>query len=401
MKILQINNVYKKGSTGKITYDLHNGFLKKNIDSLVIYGRGKKVSEYNVFKISNELYSKFNNLFSRITGIMYGGCYFSTNQCIKIIKKQKPDIIILQCINGYFINIYRLLNFLKRKNIQTILVMHAEFMYTANCGHALNCNKWIDGCNKCPRLYETKSILVDNTSKSWKKMSNCYKNFNNIKVITVSPWLEERVKKSPFFNKKNIFTIYNGVDTNIFKYNKSEKLKQKLNLSNKKIIFHPTALFSDDKNHLKGGYYILKMAEMLEKENYHILVAGKCDKKYNNTSNMTFLGMIKDQKELAAYYSISDVTIITSQKETFSMPVAESLCCGIPVVGFKAGAPEMIAIKEYSEFVSFGDIKKLVSATKNMANLNSNKEYISTIAKTKYSKERMIEDYLNIISIDK
>lgn len=398
MKILQINSVYKKGSTGKITYDLHEGFLKKNIDSLVIYGRGEKIKDTNVTKISNEYYSKFNNLFSRITGIMYGGCFFSTNQCIRIIKKQKPDVVILQCINGYFVNIYRLLNFLKRKNIETVIVLHAEFMYTANCGHALECNKWITGCGKCPRLYETKSLFIDNTASSWKKMSKCYDSFNNLKVITVSPWLEQRVKKSPFFNKNNIFTIYNGVDTNIFKlYEESNGFKYKMNLENKKIIFHPTAMFSDNKNHLKGGYYIFKLAKKLEKENYHILVAGKCDKIYSNTSNITFLGEIKEQKELALYYSMADVTIITSQRETFSMPVAESLCCGTPVVGFQAGAPEMIAIKEFCEFVPFGDTNKLVAATKKIINSNNNKKDISIVAKERYSKECMVDKYLEII----
>ena len=36
-------------------------------------------------------------------------------------------------------------------------------------------------------------------------------------------------------------------------------------------------------------------------------------------------------------YSAVDLTLITSQRETFSMPVAESLCCGTPVVGFDTG----------------------------------------------------------------
>ena len=50
MKILQINNVYKKGSTGKITYDIHQGLQKSGIDSVVCYGRGQKVKERYVYK---------------------------------------------------------------------------------------------------------------------------------------------------------------------------------------------------------------------------------------------------------------------------------------------------------------------------------------------------------------
>ena len=100
MKVLQVNCVYKKGSTGKITYDLHKGLLDAGINSVVCYGRGALVKEPRVYKTCPEWYSKLNNAWSRVTGIMYGGCFFSTDKLISIIKKEKPDIVHLQCING-------------------------------------------------------------------------------------------------------------------------------------------------------------------------------------------------------------------------------------------------------------------------------------------------------------
>ena len=57
---------------------------------------------------------------------------------------------------------------------------------------------------------------------------------------------------------------------------------------------------------------------------------------------------VEDQSELAAFYSLADVTLLTSEKETFSMVCAESLCCGTPVVGFQAGAPEGISLPAVS-----------------------------------------------------
>ena len=74
MKILQINCVYGYGSTGKIVYDIHHGLQEGGIDSAVCYGRREKVNEPNVYKVCGEFYSKLNNAFSRVTGIMYGGC---------------------------------------------------------------------------------------------------------------------------------------------------------------------------------------------------------------------------------------------------------------------------------------------------------------------------------------
>ena len=45
MKILQINSVYKNGSTGKIVYDIHTGLTSKNIESIVCFGRGNNINE--------------------------------------------------------------------------------------------------------------------------------------------------------------------------------------------------------------------------------------------------------------------------------------------------------------------------------------------------------------------
>ena len=54
MKILQVNSVYKKGSTGKITYDLHKGLLARGEESVVCYGRGAQYREPHGCKVCGE-----------------------------------------------------------------------------------------------------------------------------------------------------------------------------------------------------------------------------------------------------------------------------------------------------------------------------------------------------------
>lgn len=159
MKVLQVNCVYKNGSTGKITYDIHRELQTRGIESVVCYGRGEKTDEPGIYKTCGEFYSKINNLFSRFTGVMYGGCFFSTNKLISVIEKERPDIVHLHCINGYFVNIYRLVKWLKKKKIKTVLTLHAEFMHTANCGYALDCDRWKNGCGNCPRLKKKRNHL--------------------------------------------------------------------------------------------------------------------------------------------------------------------------------------------------------------------------------------------------
>lgn len=400
LKIMQINCVYKKGSTGKIVYDLHCCMKKEGNESVVCYGRGEKITEDNVYKSCCELYSKVNNLLSRITGIMYGGCILSTINLIRIIKREKPDIVHVHCINGYFVNIYRFITYLKKQHIRTVLTQHAEFMYTANCGYALECNKWETGCGDCPRLrMETKSFLIDNTGVSWKKMKQAFEGFNSLIVVSVSPWLKARAQRSPILGNHNHVTVLNGIDTGVFKLHDTTSLKKKMGLENKKIVFHVTSAFSLNKEHIKGGYYVIEIAKkfLAIDRDVIFLVAGRSESISDLPSNVIFLGNIDNQETLANYYSMADVTLLASKKETFSMVVAESLCCGTPVVGFEAGAPEMITIKDFSTFVPHGNVNKLFDQVNCwLNNTKFKKEEISQKAIKKYGKEEMVREYQKI-----
>lgn len=395
MKVLQINCVYKKGSTGKITYELHKGLIDAGIESIVCYGRGERVDEPDVYKVCPEWYSKLNNAWSRINGIMYGGCFFSTNKLISIIKRENPDIVHLQCINGYFVNIYRLITWLKRHHVKTVLTLHAEFMYTANCGHALDCERWKVGCGQCPRRKEeTRSLFFDRTNQSWKRMLNAFDGFDNLSVVSVSPWLMERAKQSPILKKKHHCVVYNGVDTNVFHPYETFNLRKNYGGTNQKIVFHATPLFSTEKWHFKGGWYICEVAKRMP--DVLFLVAGKHDEHVIVPDNVILLGKIDDMNQLAQYYSMADVTVITSKRETFSMVVAESLCCGTPVVGFKAGGPEQIAIPEYSRFSDFGNLKNMENNIMKFLKQKVEQEEVVSMAKQRYSCQIMVERISNI-----
>ena len=397
MKILQINCVYKNGSTGKIIADIHSELLKNGIESVVCYGRGKRTNEPYVYKTCGEFYSKLNNLWSRITGVMYGGCALSTHRLISIIKKEKPDVVHIHCINGYFVNIYRLIQFLKKTKIKTVLTLHAEFMYTANCGYALDCNKWQLGCGQCPRLrQETKSFFFDRTQTSWKRMKNAFDGFDNLIVTSVSPWLMERAKKSSILADKQHCVVFNGLDTSVFYPRDARDLVKKHNLEDYKVIFHATPYFSEDPDHFKGGYYVLELAKRLQDQKHiKIIVAGAHSAELNIPDNVILLGRVSDQILLAKYYSLSDVTVLTSKKETFSMICAESLCCGTPIVGFKACGPEQIALPQYSFFVDQGDMCALEENIMNIINSDEMPNFFAE-AKKRYNKESMTHHYCNI-----
>lgn len=401
MKIIQLNCVYPTGSTGKIVQILHKHYIDQGNSSIVLYGRNGRMDEASAYKICSEIIAKCNHALSCLTGIMYGGCWLSTRRIISIIMDEQPDVVHLHCLNGYWVNIYRLIAWLRDRGIPTVLTLHAEFMYTANCGYALDCENWRTGCGNCPRLRkETHSIFFDRTAASFNKMRSAFRGFNEkLSVVSVSPWLMDRAKQSLIFEDKKHLCIYNGVNTDVFKYvSRRTNLSQHCN-ADEKIILHVTAMFSDQEDSIKGGIWLIRLAELLKGHHIRFVVVGKHNIKQKLPSNITLAGEICSQELLAKYYAESDLTLLVSKKETFSMVVAESLCCGTPVVGFEAGAPELIALKEYSDFYPQGDLEGLIGGIEKWLNIDIDKSEIARQASLKYSMKAMSENYMSLYRI--
>nr|WP_302020144.1 glycosyltransferase [uncultured Acetatifactor sp.] len=397
MKILQVNCVYGVGSTGKLVSDIHAELIRQGMESVVCYGRGKKIQEPGLYKTCGELYSRVNQVLARARGQLYGGCRISTRRLISVIEKEKPDVVHLQCINGFFVNIARLLEWLKENHVKTVLTLHAEFMFTANCGHARECERWKSGCGKCPQLRtDIRAFGLDGTHASWKKMDRAFRGFaENLRVVSVSPWLMGRARQSPFLADKRHCVVMNGLDVNVFRPREAEELRAQYGPGTKVALFVTTFL-TDSPDDLKGGRYVLELARRLEQSDVLILVLGHFDASLSLPSRMRALGRVEDQALLARYYSMADVSILASKRETFSMVTAESLCCGTPVVGFEAGGPESIALPEFSRFVPEGDVEALQEALLHMLDRQIDRERLAREAQELYSGRRMTEEYIRV-----
>jgi glycosyltransferase involved in cell wall biosynthesis len=394
MRILQINAVYKFGSTGKIVSDLHNHLQLSGYDSYVIYGRGKLSLDPNVYKTSPDWDGKIQALYARITGDFYGGAFYSTYKLLKKIKFICPDIVHIHLMNGNYVNNYKLLMFLAKNNFKTVVTLHAEINYTGVCEHAFDCNRWQTGCGKCPQVFNKyKSLFFDRTAREWQKKSEAYGLFKSLTLISVSSWLGNRAKYSPMFKDRNFFVVWNGIDTEIFKPLDPNNLRKTLGLKDQKIVLHVTPSF---KSSVKGGEYVIELAKKLQNENIVFVIVGYDGFKGTLPTNIITISHTDSQQELAQFYSIANITLLTSKLETFSMVCAESLSCGTPVIGFKAGAPEQIAVKEYSEFVENGNINALDPVVRKWLDKEIDPQNVLLKVNKRYAKETMFENYRQI-----
>lgn len=399
MKVLQVNVVYNQGSTGKIVADLHTSLKEHGMESIVCYGSGPQVNEAGVYKLVKGREMSLYSRQARLFGLQYAVGCFSTSRLLKTIQATKPDVVHLHCLNGFFVNIYRLMRFLKRNGIPTVLTLHAEFMYTGSCGHAFDCERWKTGCGHCPQLWAaSQSRYFDRTATAWKSMRSAFQGFDRLTIVCVSPWVQSRAVQSPILEGHKPIVIENGLEsTKIFHPILRDNLKKQLGIQEEKVILHVTASFSKRETDLKGGHYVYDLAERLKNESIKIVIVGSREDAPDFLPNMINAGKVKDQSLLAEFYSMADLTVITSKRETFSMVTAESLCCGTPVVGFLAGGPESIALPGHSEFVEYGNTQDLTDCVKRwLTHKQEHGEEIPIKARERYSKQRMFYRYEDV-----
>ena len=395
LKILTVNCVFEKGSTGRIIMDIATN-LSSKCNFIFCYETGP-ASKGNNYRIASKNEQRFYYILARVLGLKYSTGFTSTYRLISFIKKQNPDIVHLHCPNVNTVNIPWLISFLKKQNIPTVITNHAEFYYTGNCPHAYDCLKFQTGCGNCNYVFDPyRRYLFDRTTHEWKLMKGAFENNKNVIMVAVSPWVQERMKLSPITNALNSYTIKNGINTDIFNF-RGENARNKLGLpKDKKIVLQVTANFTDEKNDLKGGRYVIELAKRMKNTLFIVIGTVRIKNPENLSENIKILGNTDNQNLLAEYYSAADLTIITSKRETYGMACAESLSCGTKVVGFKAGGPESISMPDASEFVEYGNIDALEECIKKNADGIYDKKNLSDRAVNIYSSKTMADNYYEI-----
>ena len=395
MKILLVNAVYGIGSTGKIVQALYEQYLKLGHDVECYYGRHSiKTDDPKIKKCAFEIESKFCHFFSKITGNMYGGMHFSTKKLINMIEKYKPDIIHLHMLNGYFVNVYKLIAFLKKNNINTVLTNHSDMFLTGNCGYALECNNWKKlECRNCKHIKRINgNISLNRTHHFYKKMKQTFKNFNSLKLTNVSPWLTDRAKLSPIINSAKFNeTILNPIGELFFSHSDLNPYNHLLP-DYKNVVFYLTASFDNPE---KGGQHLFSIALKMPDVTF-VVKSALPHKEKTKLSNVIFINENLNQSQIADYYHYADCSIILSEKETFSMVVAESLSEGTPIVGFLSGGPETISIEPYSAFNEYPNIDLFVKNLSSIINKKFSKKEISDAAYKKYRTEVIANEYLKL-----
>lgn len=163
-------------------------------------------------------------------------------------------------------------------------------------------------------------------------------------IFVLNPKMKNNIVENLGIDENKVIRISNGVNTDVYAPLSSEqieKVKEKLNLKNKRIILQVGSV-----NENKGQGRAVKMIAPLLRENSDTVFAFAGDivsqeyyqevlrtaKEEKVENQVVYLGTFSPGEEMNGLYNIADTTIFVSRYEGFSLACIESISAGVPVV---------------------------------------------------------------------
>lgn len=204
--------------------------------------------------------------------------------------------------------------------------------------------------------------------------------------------------------------IYNGIDTEHFQpslgKNGRAKLRQQCGIGADQIVITICAALRPEKKHLD----FLAAIKILTNKGLPVkaLIVGDGPEKAGIEQYLHDQGMANRthitgfQPDVRPYLDISDIVVLSSETETFSVAVLEALSMGKPVVAPRVGGiPEQVFPGENGKMYPVGDVRAMADCIHEILNANCCREMagdIRRMVRERFSVERMAAAYHDVLT---
>lgn len=399
-KFFFINTTFGGGGAPKVARDLYSHLnAGTEYEAYFAYGRGPKTDDPRAIKIGNVFEFLVHLLLVRAFGLEGLGSYFSTRKLIRIIQKQKPEIIHLHNLHGYYLNFASLFAFLKTLDVPIVWTLHDEWAMTSLRAHSTGCTHCKTGVGTCTSMYTyPKAYTTFFLPWMLRRKHEAFSGVKNLNIIAPAQWLAESAKKS-FLGQYPIHTVHNGIEADLFAScleDKKKEMRRVYGLPTEKTVVLFSAHKMSDVN--KGIGYVLSAAQSLEKSDAFFVGIGSMPDP--GIGNVKIMGYVNDRKKLAELYGLADLFVFPSVAETFSLVLLEAMASGLAIVGFAIPAFQEIVDTEIGILVPPRDQKQLTAA---VAALVADKKQMAVMGQAgrkrvvaHFTHRQFIEGYVEI-----
>ncbi len=389
IRIAMVNTASTIGGAAKIAQKLADSVSKNilDIDCELFHAENSTGNPKSAH--THSLYLKYYNVFlARILGsatVMDTGI---TNHLTN--SASDWDVLHIHNLHGYYLNYQRLLSCFAQKPI--VWTWHDMWGATGRCAFSFKCDRWVDGCYKCPNKSYYPAAWIDHAHKEFEEKQNLFNSLKNLTIVAPSDWLAE-IAIQRGFKTNQIKVIPNPIDLDNFKYIPTSEAKSKLDLDqNKKYILFVAADCSDKRKGYKDFEQLICTLGL------NGIAIGKVPE--STYKKIKYTGEISNPQRLAEYYSAADALIVPSKADNFPTTILEAIACGTPVFAYATGGIPSQIPTFWDGLVTHNDLDMLI--TKVASHINDDGKNITlqnklaSHASKQWSCDKIAKQYADI-----
>jgi L-malate glycosyltransferase len=200
---------------------------------------------------------------------------------------------------------------------------------------------------------------------------------------------------------KQIETVYNFIDERIYQKRDANHLKKEFGIKdNEKVVIHvsnfrPVKRVQDVVKTFARISAAMPAKLLLVGDGPEMTPVCRLVKKLGLTDKVHLLGK---QENLDELYSISDLKLLLSEKESFGLVALEAMACGVPCIGTNVGGmPEVIEHGETGYICELGDIDDISTKAITVLSDQQIHQQFATkgvaVVNTKFKAEQIVGQY--------
>lgn len=375
-KLVQINTV-SNGSIGRIMKEIQRRAQLEGYETISFVGRRKVYEDFRCEKFGNGVSFWSHVVINTVFDKQGHGSYFATKKLIRRLREEKPDIIHLHNLHGYYLYIPALMKYLKEEFTgQLFWTFHDCWPFTGHCPYftMVQCDKWKKECYNCPNKgqYPISWFWDSSRSNYWEK-KEWFTGLSNLTIFVPSRWMEGLVKQS-FLGGYSVEVVPNGIDLNVFHREEGGQIREKYGIPrNRKILLGVADIWSER----KGLHDFLKLGSVLPQE-YVIVLVGMNQRQIRKLPE-DIIGILHTEnlQELVKFYSEASIFVNPSREESFSLVTIEAMACGTPVIVLDTSAVGELVSQECGIVLGKHEAQDYLMAIRDIERKQTDRELIA------------------------
>ena len=395
MNILEINHTDLPGrlfngydlhkSLNKLGYVANQMVLEKFGNDETVFGMLKNIAAHTEMREWEREHSVSNVI------MPYG------HKILQSDEYKQADIVHCHILHNHFVSLFDYEKLLGDK--RSVWTIHDSWIFTGDCLHPLDCEKWKSGCFDCSRIEESNFPMdIDNTRFMWNLKREVLSKINPYVVVTTE-YMKSFLEQSPFtkhFDKIRIIPF--GIEFEQYRMTSKIMAKRKYGFSDDDIVIG----FRADDVEIKGCKYLYKALEKISEKVVLLSVGvGAIPKSLKAKFTVKELGWLNNKEDMLNFWGAVDVFAMPSLAEGFGLMAVEAMAAGCVVVCF-----EGVTVAEITEAPKCGVSAKYQSIedmTAKLDGLIKNKDEIAfraslgkRIVCEKYSYDNYLKQHIDL-----